>query len=179
MLKLKLKLKLKFRFYDYLIYIAFLILLITKVPEWISNYKIEGSTLDDINLVNIKTSNVVRLGSLRRPKVIILWASWCIPCKLELSRFNNAIQNGDILKKDFYAVNFNESQSVIRRTIAKRGHIFNVFTDLGNNIAKKIGIKSVPTLIFLNKNNEIYHYSTGISPLGIIKAKQFLDSSPI
>lgn len=104
-------------------------------------------------------------------QVVIFWASWCGPCKLEMGRFKNSVEDGSISAGSIYAVNPFESPEVVRDFLKKTPYPFN-FLD-AKALADELRVTVTPTEIFID-NGTVTRMSTGISIIGIIRAESFL-----
>jgi len=99
--------------------------------------------LIEINSENYDTE-VTKAGGL---VLIDFWAPWCGPCKMQTPILEKLSQSPDITA-----------------TIAK------VNTDDNPDLAQKFGISSIPTLVIMNKGQEIDRF-VGVQPEAVLKRK--------
>jgi len=99
--------------------------------------------LIEINSENYDTV-VMKAGGL---VLIDFWAPWCGPCKMQTPILEKLSQSPDITA-----------------TIAK------VNTDENPDLAQKFGISSIPTLVIMNKGQEIDRF-VGVQPEAVLKRK--------
>ena len=82
------------------------------------------------------------------------WATWCAPCKeempsLDLLQTNNAFDNLKIFPINVGQDNLEKSNEFFKDLKIKN---LNVYFDSPNTLAKKFGLRGVPTSILINKD---------------------------
>lgn len=104
-------------------------------------------------------SNPVKLSDLfGKPIVLNFWASWCPPCKGEMPEFNEVYKEvgKDII---FMMVDLVDGQRETKEKgaqyIKAEGFSFPVYFDTKQDAAKKYGIMSIPTTLFIDKDGYI------------------------
>jgi len=103
--------------------------------------------------------NAVKLSELfGKPIVLNFWASWCPPCKGEMPDFNKVYEEvgRDIT---FMMVDLVDGQRETKEKGAQyvkgQGFTFPVYFDTEQDAARKYGIGSIPTTIFIDKDGYI------------------------
>lgn len=79
----------------------------------------------------LKKEGLENLKKSKKPTIIDCWTSWCAPCKTLAPIFKEL--SNEIKNADFYKINVDSEQE----------------------LAKKFGIKSVPTILILKEGQEI------------------------
>ena len=163
--------------------VVFTILLVVLIYRFASSYfqnsKLEGSKVPPFTLTklifNPDISEQVILGSnIKPPYVIIFWSSSCPPCLVELSRFDQAIKDGEIPKDKFIAIDSGENLQSIKKFMQRKDYNFTVFQDNNYNIERFFNVTATPLVVHVDKDGLVTWISTGVSPTGIIRAKKLL-----
>ena len=123
----------------------------------------EKTPATDVLVVDAE-SKVVRLSNfLGKPVVINIWASWCEPCKAEMSGFQQQFEAvGDQVQ--FMMINVtdgeNETMESARAFIEAEGFTFPVYYDVLSNAVMNLGVQTLPTTIFVDaEGNIVAQYS--------------------
>jgi cytochrome c biogenesis protein CcmG, thiol:disulfide interchange protein DsbE len=101
-----------------------------------------------------------------RGKVVYLdfWASWCGPCKLSFPFMNRlaAYDSG----RDFVllAVNVDHDRAKADAFLAQVGGHVPVVYDSGGALARRFGVKAMPTSILIGRDGRIRYVHTGFYP---------------
>ena len=107
--------------------------------------------------------NQVRLTDYAgTPVVLNFWASWCEPCKAEMSGFQKAYETyGD--RVQFLMVNMTDGEQETMETasafIDDQGYTFPVFFDSASIAALFYGIESIPATFFIDAEGYIVTYA--------------------
>ncbi len=146
------------------------IVIISQSPIWLNNLKKE-STFIPITSHNTMDSKNIVFPSQKR-SLIIFWSTTCAPCKVEMWRIKNAIENGDFAKEQVFAINTYENHQTIRKFLEKSPYPFNFISN--ENITKTLNIHATPTIALL-ESNKVIHLSTGLNLIGLWYAQFFLN----
>lgn len=160
----------------HLTFIFILVFLIYKrAPDFINHFKAEGAYAPHFKVEKI-SGEMIDSDNLRKPLILIFWATWCGPCQLELSRINQMILTKKIPQDGVLAISIQEDNSIVERIRTERNYKFNIALDRDGSIAKLFKINSTPSIIFIEKNTKIKWMSAGLSPLLEIRISNFLQS---
>lgn len=157
-----------------LLWLTLILLLTSRIPGWWQNYQFEGQRSQLLGVLNMDGDSVDMPSDTSKPSILIFWATWCGPCTLELSRFAKAVKEGELPAERIHAVSVGEPLAVVQKEAKKRKYPFTVYADPRSLSTQVYPISATPTVVFLKPKLEVDSVSSGVSPLGIIKAKSFL-----
>ena len=109
---------------------------------------------DELTFLDDK-NNQLNLTDYKGNLILLnFWATWCAPCKkempsLDLLQTNNAFDNLKIFPINVGQDNLEKSNEFFKDLKIKN---LNVYFDSPNTLAKKFGLRGVPTSILINKD---------------------------
>jgi cytochrome c biogenesis protein CcmG/thiol:disulfide interchange protein DsbE len=166
--------KRKVNYANVLLLIAIGYLLWTRVPVWYRLWKMEGKQAQAVSVINLNQERVRLPVGEGEPKIMIFWASWCPPCKVEMGRLHSAVADGDLVAEDIIAVNTGEALEPLKKFVNEKGWKFPVFIDNEGEASLTYNVAATPTLIFVDKDGKMDWVTSGVSPTMIWRAKRFL-----
>lgn len=188
----------KSRILNSIIFIFVVWTLYLRLPTWLSLYQLENrdvysllqdtehksdpdsaATSAEIPLLTLsgEQSSIFHRESLpRKKRIIVFWATWCGPCKVELERLNNLIKS-DVLKRgDVFAISSQENLKLVGETVRGRGYNFEVLVDSTGEIARRLNVTMTPTLFFIDEQGKTKWVSAGISPTLELRVRHFFSN---
>lgn len=133
---------------------------LVKVGQQLPDFKVkmfDGKTIDTKEL---------------RGKVVLLnfWATWCPPCRLELSRVQEDIIDR-FAGEDFVflCISRQDSYEKIKAFREKTGHLFPMGMDTGREIYALFAEKTIPRNFLIDRRGKIVFIETGYSQEGFGK----------
>jgi cytochrome c biogenesis protein CcmG, thiol:disulfide interchange protein DsbE len=152
--------------------LAAIAILIQRLPAWYRLNQAKGNEIRTFEVTSLDGQSHTLPSGQRQ--VLIFWATWCPPCEMELARFNSAIEDGDLPMAGVVAISVNEHPKLVREVSQKRGYKLTVMADPHGNSLNSLEIAATPTTYHIDETGKVVHASTGVSPLGIMRAKRFL-----
>lgn len=121
-----------------------------------NNQTLPSITLKD---VNGKNKNVADYSKTGRVTVISFWATWCTPCKKELTNINDNLLDTWRTKYnvDLVAVSIDNSKNVlkVKPYIDGQAWDFDVLLDVNEDLKRALNVNNVPYTILLDKKGTI------------------------
>lgn len=136
-------------------------------PSFISNFSNEGKTLPRIVTKDIGSKTELALP-LKGNSIIIFWATWCGPCKIEMNRLQESVDSGKIPAERIIAINAFEDEKAISAFLKSASYSFKFIAN--QSLAETLEISRTPTTLFV-ENGVITKMSSGLSLLGIWQAE--------
>ena len=118
--------------------------------------------------------NVIELSELQgQPVILNFWATWCVPCKLEMPELDAAYATYQEQNLAILAVNREESPDTIRPYFYdEMGLTFTPVLDEDGLVANLYGILVMPTTFFINPDGLIAAIHRG--PLSQNQIEEYL-----
>ena len=114
--------------------------------------KVKVKTLENKNF------DISKLENDGNPIVISFWATWCKPCKKELNNIADVYEDWqDETGVKVVAISIDDSRSMSKviPCVNASDWDYEVYLDSNKDLARAMGVSTVPHTFLLNKNNEI------------------------
>jgi thiol-disulfide isomerase/thioredoxin len=141
------------------------LLALTQGPVWWKNFQVSGKVIPAQSAKVLGESREV-LFPPAGGAVVIFWASWCAPCKLEMQRLKSSVEAKRIPSERLFAINLFESPEVQAQFQRREQYPF-TFLELRPFPWE---IQVTPTLLLL-ENGRVVSQSSGLSLWGIWRAE--------
>ncbi|MDX9730766.1 MAG: TlpA family protein disulfide reductase [Bdellovibrionales bacterium] len=101
---------------------------------------------------------------LSQPHVLVFWATWCPPCKVELARLNKMVEAGKIKPDQVLAISVGEEAELVKQVAVEREYRFSVALDPEGRAGAAYGAAVTPTIVLVNADGTIGWMTMGLSP---------------
>jgi len=147
--------------------------LFQQFPLLMNNYSKKGEFISpkELSVLSHNENTTIEFPPQNGKAMAIFWASWCGPCKLEMSRLQKSVESGSIPKNSIFAINTFESPTEIRKFITENNYPF-TFIEASPTLGEDLGVKVTPTTIFMDKG-VVTEMNSGMSVWGIWKAEMY------
>ena len=112
--------------------------------------------------VEMLDGNKVTLSALQgKPTLLIFWATWCPPCRLELSKLQEHIidRYGD--KINVLPISRGEERAKVEEYISKMGYTFAVGLDGDQSIYRKYATNYIPRCFVIDAKGKVLYSGVG------------------
>lgn len=157
-----------FLFFGLMIYFAY-----TKLPGLYHNFSLQSQSAPTVTLAAV-SGDSISFPKAGQKTILIFWATWCKPCKVEMDRLNKMMTQGLIGSDRLIAVNVGEDQKTVADFVNQQQYRFAVALDSGRLVAEEYKVTGTPTIALIDENGKISWLSTGVSPTLEFRVKRFL-----
>ena len=119
----------------------------------------------DFTLEAVEGEKVTLSEVLKEKKaVLIFWASWCFFCRKELPQAERFYrENRD--KATVLGIDVGESKAKAQGALKKMGISYPTLLDSDSHVAQLYGVFGVPTVVAVDKNNQILYYGHSVEEM--------------
>lgn len=109
-------------------------------------------------------------------QVIVLWATWCKPCKLQLNLVKGAVALGLLGPGSVIALNTGEDPATVQAFAS--AHDYPVTYAIADSewINEALELNLTPTVVFMRDLSQIDAISSGLNTIGLLRAAWYLNS---
>lgn len=106
----------------------------------------------------------------QRPLVLNFWATWCVPCRLEMPYFQEASQKyGNQI--EIIGINAAESAPTASQFVAEVGVTYPILLDSDNAVGDTYHAQNLPTTLFINADGTVAKVIIGTISQGVLEAE--------
>ena len=143
------------------LFIIFIFLLSNSFAKEVPNIKNivineELKTYKNLAFLDFK-QDIVELNNYEGKLVILnFWATWCAPCKKEMPSLDSLKSNALLDNLEIFPINIGRENLIKSENFFDELKIKNleIYFDNPVTLAKRFGLRGVPTTILFNKNGE-------------------------
>ncbi len=115
------------------------------------------------------TGAVVGLGKLEgKPVVVTVWASWCAACPKQVEPLRRFVATNDSMA--VLAVDTQEDPEAARAFLTANDLSLPTIADEDGQIAAKLGVRELPTTLFLTSDHRVASMWEGPAGIGRLKS---------
>ncbi len=122
-----------------------------------------GRPTPDFQLQSLD-GQTVSLSALKgRPVLINFWATWCVPCRMEIPVLQQLAEDAEWKERGLVvlAVNLGEPPSLVREFVEAFGISFTVLLDANLEVAVAYNAAAIPVTYFIDKDGIINDIKVG------------------
>jgi len=152
--------------------IVLLFILAQRLPSIIYMYGMEGREAKSAIVMDLNSQPVS--FPLLSKHILVFWATWCGPCKVELARINRMVTNGEIPPDSVLAISVAEDLKTVSSFVEEQGYSFRIAIDRTGKSAALYRVSGTPTILFINQDQTVNWMTTGLSPSLEFRIRSFL-----
>jgi peroxiredoxin len=120
-----------------------------------------GDVAPDFTVEMLNGSKVTLSALQGKPTLLIFWATWCPPCRLELSKLQEHIidRYGD--KINVLPISRGEERAKVEEYISKMGYTFVVGLDGDQSIYRKYATNYIPRCFVIDAKGKVLYSGVG------------------
>ena len=124
-----------------------------------------GEAVPDFTVYDMSGNQVNLSDYVGKPVVLNFWATWCMPCCMEMQSFEKAYSEyGEDIQ--FLMINmtdgFRDTEASVADFINENGYTFPVYLDKDSDGAYSFGVQSIPRTCFLWEDGTLMDEYTGM-----------------
>lgn len=155
---------------------AALIIYVTGLPRRADSTGLDGSSAPEIAYTapdftaHTLSGETVRLGDLRGGPVIInFWATWCVPCRVEMPELQQLYEQYQTDGLRILAVNLGEPRQDVAAWQAEFGLTLDLILDPDKEIPQRYAFRDPPSTFIIAPDGTITHIFYGPVQMGRLR----------
>lgn len=137
-------------------------MVIKQGPIYWSYYQLKGTEAQSV-LVKAIDGSEVSLPKAGK-HVLVFWATWCPPCKVELGRINKLVSSGRIRGDQVLAVSVGETTETVEQFAKEQKYLFDIAVDEEGLSRAFYKVEATPTILLIDDEKKVEWATMGISP---------------
>ncbi|MEM7351340.1 MAG: TlpA disulfide reductase family protein, partial [Acidobacteriota bacterium] len=95
--------------------------------------------------------------------VVTFWASWCLPCRVELHRLTELFDQYGEAGLEVVAVNLDSERQEVQRFLDESPLPFPVVLGNDSDVVARFGVRVLPTTVLVDSENRLVRFFEGFS----------------
>lgn len=120
-----------------------------------------GDVAPDFTVEMLDGSKVTLSALQGKPTLLIFWATWCPPCRLELSKLQEHIIDRCGDKINVLPISRGEERAKVEEYISKMGYTFAVGLDGDQSIYRKYATNYIPRCFVIDAKGKVLYSGVG------------------
>ena len=120
-----------------------------------------GDVAPDFTVEMLDGSKVTLSALQGKPTLLIFWATWCPPCRLELSKLQEHIIDRYCDKINVLPISRGEERAKVEEYISKMGYTFAVGLDGDQSIYRKYATNYIPRCFVIDAKGKVLYSGVG------------------
>ena len=120
-----------------------------------------GDIAPDFTVEMLDGSKVTLSALQGKPTLLIFWATWCPPCRLELSKLQEHIIDRYDDKINVLPISRGEERAKVEEYISKMGYTFAVGLDGDQSIYRKYATNYIPRCFVIDAKGKVLYSGVG------------------
>jgi cytochrome c biogenesis protein CcmG/thiol:disulfide interchange protein DsbE len=130
-----------------------------------------GSEAPDFTLYNVPGEPVTLSDFRGRPVLVNFWATWCLPCAIELPELNRVATEYSDRGLVVLGINERERPSKAIAYVEERGFEYEVLLDPLEKAGTLYGIAGLPTTIWIDEDGVMWAVDHGVMTRDRLEAR--------
>lgn len=144
--------------------VALLGVALLRLPQLLEHWKLEGMKLSAQERELLTGAETRLYPPADGTSVVIFWATWCAPCKLEMNRLKASVEAGKIPKERLFAISLSEDPKTVASFLEKNPYPFTFLRPALSD--EELKIQATPTTVIFDQG-KVRSISQGMSLWGI------------
>jgi len=123
-----------------------------------------GKAAPDFELQNLDGQSISLSDLKGKPVLVNFWATWCTPCVSEMPYIQEIHEDWSDRGLMVLAINMGESSSKVEQFLQKHNLSLPVLLDTKQVVARRYGIRAIPTTFFIDKDGIVRNKVIGAFP---------------
>ena len=120
----------------------------------------------------------VTLSELKgKPTLLIFWATWCPPCRMELSKLQEHIIDPYGDRINVLPLSRGEERSVVEEYISKMGYTFAVGLDSDQSIFNKYATNYIPRCFVIDAKGKVLYSGVGYDDVVAMEVEESIEKA--